>query len=453
MFKRFIHALPIFLSVLVVSVLGGIGCSSDEKQPDQILTETPPLTPIPTGPSTFQMIQTGLFDASCANSACHAAPTKAGGMDLSTDVSYANLVGVKPQNSAAAAAGMLRVDPSHPENSFILTKLTQPKPEQGQRMPRGLGQLHPEKIEAIRKWIAAGAPQTGTVEGIGALSNLPDLPLETFVPPPPPANGVQLHTPPFDIPAGTEREVFFAIKLPANKDLFVNKIEIFYPKGSHHFILYQLTNQQLLNAGGNPDGFRDLDVNNPVALGIFGGDRRFIVGTQTPETVYEFPEGVGIRFPADSIYDMNSHFVNLSGMDTMKGEVYVNLYTIPEEQLKHTATPLFLVNANIQVPPGATRTTKMTWLTPRRMNLFLLTSHMHRHGDNFRISLLNGELLHESFAYNDPPTTLFNPPLVLEKGDGLRFECTHTNHDKNRTITFGLTSEDEMCIVLGYYYE
>jgi hypothetical protein len=438
--------------MIAASAFGIIGCSSDdEENPEPILTEPANGADLNQA-STFRAIQTGVFDVSCANSACHAAPTLAGGLDLTAGVAYANLVNANPQNSIAAGMGMLRVQPNKPENSFLLTKLTQPKQGQGLRMPRGLGQLHPDKIEAIRKWIAAGAPQTGIVEGVIDLSNLSDPPPETFAPPPPPLNGVQLHLPPFEIQPGTEREIFYATRLPANEDIFVNKIEIFYPEGSHHFILYELINEQLLNIGGDPDGFRDLNPNSPAALGVFQRDRLFIVGTQTPETVYEFPEGVAFRFHAGAIYDMNSHFINLSGVDVIHGEAYVNLHTIPEDQVKHIAKPLFVSNNSIRIAPGETRTTRMTWLTRERINLFILTSHMHRHGDSFRITRLNGELLHESFAYNDPPTNIFNPPLVLEAGDGLTFECTHTNHDKNQVITFGLTSEDEMCIVLGYYF-
>ncbi|MFB3041141.1 MAG: hypothetical protein ACE1ZS_04940, partial [Candidatus Poribacteria bacterium] len=189
--------------------------------------------------------------------------------------------------------------------------------------------------------------------------------------------------PPFDIPAGTEREVFFSTKLPINKDLFVNKIEIFYPSGSHHFIMYEI-----LNPNNVLDGFRNLDPNQPFVLAIF--DRRYVLGTQTEETTYEFPKGVAIRFPADGVYDLNAHFLNLSGVDTLKGEVYVNLHAMPEDEIEHTAQPLFHVNLNIFVPPGETRKTDATWKTNKPIHLFLLSSHMHRHGDSFQIFRLNG---------------------------------------------------------------
>ena len=85
--------------------------------------------------------------------------------------------------------------------------------------------------------------------------------------------------------------------------------------------------------------------------------------------------------------------------------------------------------------------------------VFLLTSHMHRHGELFEIfQESTDELLHRSIAYDDAPIDIFDPVLRLDADDGLKFQCTHNNYDTNKPLTFGLTSEDEMCIIFGYYY-
>lgn len=165
---------------------------------------------VPDEHSTYHAIQEYIFDKSCANSACHAAPTNIAGLNLSYVNSYDEIVGQVPENPAAAAAGMKLVDPGNPENSFLLTKLISPiAQEYGARMPLGSGVLHDGKIDAIRKWIAAGAPQTGKIDAIGDLGLLRD-PEEIFVPPqaPLPGQGYQLHLPPYKIEPGTEREVF-----------------------------------------------------------------------------------------------------------------------------------------------------------------------------------------------------------------------------------------------------
>ena len=434
--------------------------------------------------STYHEIQDYIFDKSCTASYCHAAPTNAGNLNLTSGVSYQDLVGRVPQNLATASAGMKRVDPGNPDNSFLLTKLVGPTtPAQGGRMPLVGGPLHDGKIDAIRKWIAAGAPRNEQLTDIGDLSLLRD-PLETFEPPPAPApgEGYQLHLPPFIIEPGTEREVFYARQItdatgqPLQEDIFVNKYEIVYPTGSHHFILYRITDKGLeddiLNRGVTPgvgvnpeDSFRVLDPANPQALGNFGVHRIYITGTQTAEkTVYQFPEGVVLRLAGDTIYDLNAHFVNLLGTKAIEGEVYVNLYTIPPEQVEHEAVELFSANTDIFVPPGTTRVA-MKDETVREeisrrgydpntvLNLLMITSHMHRHGELFEIfQMSTGSLLHRSVTYDDAPITVFDPPLVLDANDGLTYECTHNNYDRGVPLTFGFTSEDEMAIIMGYYY-
>lgn len=438
---------------------------------------------VPGENSAYHDIQEYIFDKSCASSACHAVPANAGNLNLTYGLSYEDLVVEVPQNPAAAAAGMKLVDPGNPENSFLLTKLMGPTvPEQGTRMPFGGGVLHDGKIEAIRAWIAAGAPQTGKVLGIGDLAVLRD-PEEIFEPPAPPlpGEGYQLHLPPFKIEPGTEREVFYTTQIkdengnPVQGDIFVNRYEIFYPVGSHHFILYRMTDaaisEGILGAGLAPgigvdpaDTFRELDPADPQALGNLGTHRFFVAGTQTEDFSFAFPEGVALRLAGDTLFDLNSHFINLLGTETLIGEVYINIYTLPPEEVTHEAIEIFVSNTEINVPPGLTRITKMDWYIADEMelkgidpgtalNVMMLTSHMHRHGELFEIfQQSTSDLLHRSVAYDDAPITFYTPPLVLDATDGLSFQCTHNNYDRDVPIEFGFTSEDEMCIVVGYYY-
>ena len=433
--------------------------------------------------SAYHEIQEAVFDKNCANSVCHAVPANAGNLNLTYDFSYENLVGRAPQNPAAAAAGMQLVDPGNPENSFLLTKLMGPTAaELGARMPFGGGVLHTGKIDAVRRWIEAGAPQTGKIAGIADLGVLRD-PDEIFEQPapPPPGRGYQIHLPPFQIEPGTEREVYYTTQIadqngnPVEEDIFINKVEIFYPAGSHHFIIYRLTEEGLANGiqhrGITPgigvnsaDAFRELDPEDPEVLGNFGVDRLFVIGTQTDETLYEFPEGVGLRMPGDTVYDLNSHYINLLGDEPLIGETYVNIYTIPEEEVRYEAVEIFVSNRDINVPPGTTRVAKMSWYVEdeleRRghdagtaLNVFLLSSHMHRHGELFEIFQgSTGDLLHRSVAYDDAPIDLFDPIVRLETHDTIKFQCTHNNYDTSESLIFGLTSEDEMCIIFGYYY-
>ena len=438
---------------------------------------------VPDEDATYHDIQSYLFDKSCASSACHAAPVNAGGLNLTYEHSYEALYGRPPANAAAAAAGLKLVDPGNVENSFLLTKLMGPTViEQGARMPFGGGVLHSGKIDAIRTWIAAGAPQTGKVAGIGDLAVLRD-PDEVFHPPapPPPGEGYQLHLPPFKIEPGTEREVFYTTQItdeagnPIDDDIFIHRYEIFYPAGSHHFILYRLTEQAMSDGivnvgvidgiGVDPkDTFRELNPSDPQALGNIGVHRFFVAGTQSEDASFAFPEGVALRLAGDTVYDMNAHYINLLGSEPLIGEVYINLYTLPPEEVVYEAVDIFVSNTQINVPPGLSRVSQMTWYIEDELqqrgyapdatlNVMMLTSHMHRHGELFEIfQESTSERLHRSVAYDDAPITFYDPPLVLDASDGLRFQCTHNNYDKDAAIEFGFTSEDEMCLIVGYYY-
>ena len=78
---------------------------------------------------------------------------------------------------------------------------------------------------------------------------------------------------------------------------------------------------------------------------------------------------------------------------------------------------------------------------------------MHRHGELFEVfQKSTGDLLHRSVTYDDAPIDLFDPILQLNAKDGIKFQCTYNNYDTDKSLIFGLTSEDEMCIIYGYYF-
>jgi hypothetical protein len=134
--------------------------------PTSTATDTPTITPTPsdspspspTPPlSLFGQIQTTIFNQTCTEMFCHDAIGMSGGLVLLEGQSYGNLVDVPPQNAAALARGLLRVDPGDPDNSFLLVKLTGPTAAEGLRMPQGKPPLPPQQIELVRQWIEQGA--------------------------------------------------------------------------------------------------------------------------------------------------------------------------------------------------------------------------------------------------------------------------------------------------------
>jgi hypothetical protein len=114
-------------------------------------------TPTATLPATLASIQTTIFSLRCAIPMCHDPVTMTGSLILTAGQAYGQLVGVPPSVEIARDAGMLRVDPGHPENSFLLVKLEGPPPGEGSRMPLTGAPLTDAEIQLIHDWIANGA--------------------------------------------------------------------------------------------------------------------------------------------------------------------------------------------------------------------------------------------------------------------------------------------------------
>jgi hypothetical protein len=85
------------------------------------------------------------------------------------DVAYANLVGVP----ARTVAGLARVAPGDPAGSLLWNLLAKGIGIPGADALRGIampigGRLSADDVDAVRLWIAAGAPQDGVVPGTEA---------------------------------------------------------------------------------------------------------------------------------------------------------------------------------------------------------------------------------------------------------------------------------------------
>jgi len=140
---------------LFLFALGLHACSKDEA-PVIISEFTPP-------DSSYGLIYTNIFQPSCALSGCHVTGNRPPNL-LGTDV-YANIIDGAVVNNQAAAAGLLLVQPFSPDSSFLYQKMIFADSEFkfGAPMPLGGVTVEANKIEFLRQWIAAGAPQAGHV--------------------------------------------------------------------------------------------------------------------------------------------------------------------------------------------------------------------------------------------------------------------------------------------------
>ncbi|GAB3888634.1 hypothetical protein GCM10028825_21740 [Spirosoma agri] len=415
--------------------------------------------------ASFDLIQQQILTPSCATSGCHASERDADfvqhGLVLAEGVAYQNLVGVDPKNVQAKADGLKRVKAFASLESLLYHKLTvsashHTGKQYGNPMPLG-GQLLPVgQVEFIRRWIDAGAPKTGSVVDATLLDDK-TVSVAAYEPLAVPAvgTGFQLAIPAFDIQSNFERELFTRRSVGNTQDIYVNRYETKMRNGSHHFVAYSFRDTGFLPGMNDIRDLRNADNSLNLSTALSMSNHVYLAGSQAQYQDYTFPAGAALLIPAGTTLDLNSHFVNKT-TSVMKGEAQINLYTIDKSKVTQLIQTLDLGNTNLTIPANGrvTLTRSFTFDKPRKV--LTLTSHMHKLGEKFVIKIKggsrDGEVVYTSTDWEHPDIITYNTPISLQKGEGLTSEITY-NNTTSKVVRFGLTSEDEMGIIFGYYYE
>jgi len=199
--------------------------------------------PIAPAPSSFARIQQKVFAPSC--NSCHTAGNAfatQSGLVLDETVAYRNLRNASVKNSMAVVHGMKQVVPRDLENSLLYQKLLLWDPTRpqhfGSPMPLGSTSLTVGQLEFIKRWIEAGAPETGDNIDAKLLDDRTLPAYAPFVPLSPPAKGYQLTIEPFSVQPDFERELFVLRDVKNPAPIYVSRIETRMRTNSHHFLLY-----------------------------------------------------------------------------------------------------------------------------------------------------------------------------------------------------------------------
>ena len=106
-------------------------------------------------PVSFSRQVLPLLQQRCVS--CHNSDDPMGGLSVSPDVAYQQLV-----RSPSAQSPQLRVKPGQPDESYLIAKLTGRQFAAGGRgfsMPIGFSPTTPRQLEIFRHWIKQGAPR------------------------------------------------------------------------------------------------------------------------------------------------------------------------------------------------------------------------------------------------------------------------------------------------------
>ena len=416
--------------------------------------------------STFAAIQSEIFEAEgCTAQACHGA-SRAGGLDLQREVAWQNLFEV-----AATGSTLRRIEPGYKDRSWLWLKLAAATwPEDaaaisGAPMPVGREPLDEARMEALRRWIYAGAPEDGVVGGTDALlgSCLPEAkpiavkPLDA----PAPGTGVQFVLPPTDLPGESEQELCFATWYdlsgevpaqyldPTGQYVRIDEQELRQDPLSHHLVLIHSG----LSAGQIHDpsfgtwtcvaGTHAGEVCEPTDLGACGAGgicrstpdtssvgcigygppgvglavlNRQIGGAQEAQAYMKLHPGVYAQIPIRGLLYWSTHAFNLTReAHQLNGR---SNFGFAEDQ-RYPLRALFDSLATMMVAgaPYSRHEICAEHVLAQGARLFGMTSHTHKRGKLFRAWHPDGRKIFENTLYSDPVKQQFSPPLEFDSPD------------------------------------
>jgi len=145
-----------FIQVLG-AVLVAVGATACDESLSNLAGPTPNLEP------TFSSIQSEIFEttdsagrSACTNCHTNVGRNPSGGLNLTHDVAYDQLVNVPSRNKP----GAIRVVPGDPASSYLVHKVAGQRGIVGNRMPNdGPPFLTDGQIQILERWIEIGAPR------------------------------------------------------------------------------------------------------------------------------------------------------------------------------------------------------------------------------------------------------------------------------------------------------
>ncbi len=427
--------------------------------------------------NSFDLLQDKLLTPNCATSGCHMSAQDASyaqhGLVLAKGLAYGNLIGTSPKNSVAIANKLQRVKKFSSAESLLFHKLNwdlshHVTANYGAPMPLGGKPVSKGQLDFVQKWIEAGAPDKGEVVDAKLLDDTTpsfteptdfsalDSPVKEG------KTGFQLKVDRFIVPPNFEREIFVRRPLNNTEPVYISRIKLKSRSNSHHLVVYDFRSKLILP---NMDEMRDLrNIDNSLNINtvIQMSNHIFLGGGTDPNSDYSFPEGTALKLPANSSVDLNPHYFNKT-KDNLYGENYVNLYTIPESQVKNVVNMIDFNNSSFTLPPNQTTVITKDFFSfdgfvkgsGKSVVIVSLTSHTHERGKLFQIKIKggarDGEVIYEDNDWAHPKVLNYAKPIILKEGEGLTSVVTYVNNT-NKPLGFGLTSEDEMDIIFGYYY-
>lgn len=245
-----------------------------------------------------------------------------------------------------------------------------------------------------------------------------------------------------DIPVGQERILCQILDLGNDEPAMVRSMRTTLTTATHHMIV-ERTDDPL--------------TTEPYPCGQIPGGPDTLFIAQEAESEVTYPDGAGLPVEAHQHIYVELHYINyLSSTTDVKGTVDFDL--VPPDPTVDPVSIMFTGPLSLDIPGHSTDVVVDTFQTvPQGARIFALTSHMHHLGTLATIKRAtsvgdpDAVLLHESTEWERPPLDTFEPPLVLDPGEGLWLTC-HYDNPSSDPVGFGISFYNEMCFLWVYWY-
>jgi hypothetical protein len=303
--------------------------------------------------------------------------------------------------------------------------------------------LTASELSGIDAWIAAGAPSAADPTCAAANGGSPTgatTPSDDWAWP---TNcdatyKIMIHgdggvDTPYMVPAGQEMHPQIAVQAPWNNEevqMIAWRAITDNAKVLHHWILY-------------------------------GPSREHLVGwAPGKEHNAEMPADVGMHMPGGNL-TLDVHFNNLTGTTAEADHSGIEMCVLKKEHFraKTAATFTGFTQFAINIPPHATNvdvTANCAVSMTQPVTLLSASPHAHKLANHMKFTVQSSGggavVMHDApFDFNEQGTFPLDKPIELKAGDTVTTTCTFSNPG-NTTVTFGESTEDEMCFNFAVYY-
>ena len=242
------------------------------------------------------------------------------------------------------------------------------------------------------------------------------------------------------IPAGTE--FYRCTAVTVNEEIFINSFRALSPLGTHHTVL------SVSATPSRADGDYNCAANNLETT------MRFASGVGVGEL--SFPAGVAMRIPAGAQMHLNLHLFNTSD-SAIEGTSGTEIISIPASEVDQEAEVVFGGKYSIALPNDPINTQDVVGgcRFQQAGTLTAIWPHMHQLGRHMKVvhEKNSGDVtIHDlDYDFNEQINYSLLDPIAVAAGERFEVTCTYLN-DTGQTVTFGDSSDSEMCFVGFYRY-